>query len=612
MYVVRQVYSDSLTSATSSVTWSATTSLPSGAAGTNAVSGLLTNETFTTTTASDGTGYTLTSSGGTFKVFNGTTDVTTSSTFSVIAPATSNGLTIAIGAATGIYTLSGASPSWTGSDSETFTLQAVYGGVTLQKTYKISKIKTGAAGASATSYSVDSSVAVVKKDSGGTLTPSSITFSSTSTTGTGTPVSYAGRFIIATSTDGTTFTDQYTSAANESSKAYTIPAGAIYIRARLYLAGGTTTQLDQQTVPVVVDGINGTSPITATLSNDATSLFAYADGTVVSFSPANGLFKVYNGATDVTSSAISFSATASGCTGTINTAAGTPVAGQPIGYYQVTAMSGDTATLTLSATYSGITLTKVYTLSKTKGGYEIVSAISTISTNLFNGRVVYLTTADGAYAAGKLYRYVTGTGWTSAVPSTDISGTLADAQIAAVAASKVTGTLSDSQLAGIAAAKITGSIVSTQITDGAISTAKLAAGSVTSNEIAANTIVAADIAAGTITGTEIAGATITGAKIAAGTIAAGNIAANTITASQIAADTITAAQIAADAITANELSAGAVTAAKISVTQLSAISATIGTLRTASTGARTEISDNVIKVYDAGSVLRVKIGNLAL
>jgi hypothetical protein len=51
-------------------------------------------------------------------------------------------------------------------------------------------------------------------------------------------------------------------------------------------------------------------------------------------------------------------------------------------------------------------------------------------------------------------------------------------------------------------------------------------------------------------------------------------------------------------------------AAKISATSLSAISATIGLLRTATTGSRMEIADNVIRIYD-GNVLRVKIGNLA-
>jgi hypothetical protein len=49
-----------------------------------------------------------------------------------------------------------------------------------------------------------------------------------------------------------------------------------------------------------------------------------------------------------------------------------------------------------------------------------------------------------------------------------------------------------------------------------------------------------------------------------------------------------------------------------SIGSLSAITATIGTLRTASSGGRAEIYDNVIKVYDASNVLRVKIGNLSL
>lgn len=262
-----------------------------------------------------------------------------------------------------------------------------------------------------------------------------------------------------------------------------------------------------------------TSGLTLVLSVYTIALPAYSNGSVLSYGIAVGQATVYSGTTDVTASA-TLNAVATNVTGSINTAANTPVSGQPKGYYQVTAMTADTGTLKITATYNGASVSETFTVQRIIGGPEIVSALPT--TNLFEGRVVFLTTDD------KLYRYVTGTGWTTAVPAVDISGTIA----------------------------------STQITDGAISTPKLAA--------------------------------------------------NAVTAAKIAASTITSNEIASNAVTADKILAGAVTAAKINVTQLSAITATIGTLRTATTGARTEISDNVIKVYDAANTLRVKIGDLSL
>lgn len=61
-------------------------------------------------------------------------------------------------------------------------------------------------------------------------------------------------------------------------------------------------------------------------------------------------------------------------------------------------------------------------------------------------------------------------------------------------------------------------------------------------------------------------------------------------------------------IITNDMLAGGITADKIMVNSLSAICATIGTLRTSTSGARTEIQDNLIEVYDSNNVLRVKMG----
>lgn len=430
-------------------------------------------------------------------------------------------------------------------------------------------------------------------------------------------------FILGTVEAGTTAVwDSITGTGKpEDSATRNSPAG-VHSTSSTYLKGdivrnaaGDKSYIAKQDVPVGVEltnttywellvqgtgtpGADGASAVSGYLTNESVTLFAYANGNVVSYATATGSFVIFSGSTDISSSftlsvpsggnpqslTVSFSGRTYSVTGGFDT-------------------NEDNATLTIRATgsgsYSSVVIDKVFTLSKAKGGYEIVSSLP--STDLFEGRVVYLTTDD------KLYRY-TGGAWTAAVPATDITGTLADSQIAAVAASKVTGQLTNSQLEAIAAAKLTGQITGTQITDGAITTAKIAAGSVTTNEIAANTITAGDIASGTITATQIAAGTITGAKIAAGTIEAGNIASGTITAGNIAANAITSSQLASNAVTADKISAGSVTAAKMSVTDLSSITATVGLLRTATTGARMEIESNQLRVYDGSGNMRVRLG----
>ena len=76
----------------------------------------------------------------------------------------------------------------------------------------------------------------------------------------------------------------------------------------------------------------------------------------------------------------------------------------------------------------------------------------------------------------------------------------------------------------------------------------------------------------------------------------------------MSAGAVTAEKLAADSVTANKIAANAVTAEKMNVTQLSAITAEIGTLRTKTSGARTEIKDNLILIYDENNVLRVRMG----
>ncbi|MCW2395895.1 MULTISPECIES: collagen-like protein [unclassified Sphingobium] len=158
-------------------------------------------------------------------------------------------------------------------------------------------------------------------------------------------------------------------------------------------------------------GAPGPAGLSLEASRKAVSVWAYANGGVVSWAEAAGLLKVRRGDTDVTASATLSATPSSGVTGTINTAADTPVAGQPKGYYRVTGMSGDTGTLTLTAVIDGVTLTETFSIAKTKGGYEIVSMLPV--GDLFVGRVVFLQSDS------KLYRY-NGSAWTKSVDGGDI------------------------------------------------------------------------------------------------------------------------------------------------------------------------------------------------
>ena len=117
---------------------------------------------------------------------------------------------------------------------------------------------TGPAGTAATVYYIIPSVYALVKNISDVLTPSSVTFTGYSKTGNGTGSAYAGRFVIAESSNGSTWTNKYTSSSNESTKAYTPSSSSIkFIRCSFYLAGGTTTLLDQETVAIVSDGATG-------------------------------------------------------------------------------------------------------------------------------------------------------------------------------------------------------------------------------------------------------------------------------------------------------------------------------------------------------------------
>ena len=311
------------------------------------------------------------------------------------------------------------------------------------------------------------------------------------------------------------------------------------------------------------NGNNGAAAITITMNNVACQLWAYADGTVLSFAQAVGNIKVYDGASDVTGSA-TYSSAASGCTGTVNAA----------GAYSVTAMSADQATLTITIQYLTISYTRVFALAKSRGGYEIVSSLPTTG-NLFNGRVVFLTTDS------KLYSYRTATSsWVNTVNTTDLSGSITSAQIAAVDA-----------------LKITGAITETQIATDAVTSSKIFAGAVVAGKIGANAVTAGTIEAGAVTADKIFAGAVTTAKLDAGAV----------TADKIFAGTITSAQITGTTLSAIRSNLGEITAGSLNINGKFVVDAS-GNVTIQSTGAAyLKITNSLIEVHD-GTRVRVRVG----
>lgn len=124
------------------------------------------------------------------------------------------------------------------------------GGAHIRKRFSISKAKDGKIGLSYDLHS--STLAVRKQKDGKTLIPASITFSATQND-TGQVRSYSGRYSIQETEDGTTYTLKYVSTSDEIQNIYTPSSVNVKaVRCTLLSAGGVS-ELDTQTVIILVD-----------------------------------------------------------------------------------------------------------------------------------------------------------------------------------------------------------------------------------------------------------------------------------------------------------------------------------------------------------------------
>jgi hypothetical protein len=239
-----------------------------GADAINALTALLSNEAANVPTDSSGNNGLYTNTGTEIRLFEGSTELvydgtgTSNGTWKVTAAATG----ITAGAITdgGSHAIVANASNMTADSAKivyTITGKRANGtAISLTKTQTFSKSKTGVA---PIAYWMTLSAAAVQKDISGNRNPSTLTAKGYQQQGTGAPTnpSTGFKFVVDTSTDGDTFTNNVGSpTAATGSTSHSVASSTKAVRFRMYRAADTPTTsnfVDEQIVPVVTDGATG-------------------------------------------------------------------------------------------------------------------------------------------------------------------------------------------------------------------------------------------------------------------------------------------------------------------------------------------------------------------
>jgi hypothetical protein len=480
--------------------------------------------------------------------------------------------------------------------------------------FTLSKARGGVTGQDATAYWIVSNAAAIQKTIAGVYTPATIVFSAYSATGTTAPALYAGRFIIATSTDGSTYTTQTQSSLDESSISYTVPANIKTVRASLYLAGATSTLVDQEVVPVVSDGATG------------------ASAKLIALSASSQIFRIAQNGT-ASPASITFTATAQNLIGTpaFTVTAGTATLTGTGNTRDLTAANLSTDTATIQVSQDGVS--DVITVGKVREGTSGIFALLSNSAHTlpasatgvvssYAGSGTNINVYEGSTALTFVTSLSAASQFTVGTPTTSgtitvgaRSGATTTTAIVANHSAMADGTdnltitypltirrannetLTISLVQSISKSKVgaTGNTGATG-TRGSISAA-IGGQTVWSDTVANNYFttnyggvrVLNDVI--TQYGTNfsetrfwngtawiVATAYINGNLLVDGTLGAAKIQSASITATQLAANAVTADKILANAVTSNKIQANAITAAKIAAGTITATQIATGTI----------------------------------
>lgn len=163
--------------------------------------------------------------------------------------------------------------------------------VTQKDIEKSSSNASNMAVTSVTSIVITASSGVIIRSADDSLNPATVTFSAHIKLYDSTLLDYSGRFIIAESTDGITYSQTYESTDDESSHEYTPSSSALLIKATLYASGGVTVLYDSETVGIV----SNQSGYTAWIENDTLTFSSDFAGSISSEQTEHSIIKAYKG-----------------------------------------------------------------------------------------------------------------------------------------------------------------------------------------------------------------------------------------------------------------------------------------------------------------------------
>ncbi len=331
--------------------WSLLASGGTGDPGVNSITGLLSNEAVTVATLDDGTGGDYSTAGGTFHVWDGVTDVTGISPVYSLQGAATGGLSISIDSGTGVYTVTGLT-----NDQGQQTLRAAEGGVQIDRVYSIAKALGGVkgddgdAGADAKGLHLAASSQTFTFDGTGAADPTlqTITFTSDPQNLSGSPVFTTDPVVTLGGAGNTRTLTVANFGVNDSVEVTVTQDGLSDFVSIVRVQDG-------------VDGIDGEDTIIGFLTNEAAVVATLNDGTGGDYSSSGGTFTVFEGVSVVPPASVTYSIPSPNPNLSLSIV-------QSTGVYSITNLTADTADVVLRAVYSGVTIDKTYTISKSKTG----------------------------------------------------------------------------------------------------------------------------------------------------------------------------------------------------------------------------------------------------